>query len=238
MAASCEWVDIGDGLRGYYGKPEGAGPHPCIVVYIEAFGVNTHFKKLTQRLAEEGFAAITPDIYDGEIYAYDNLDGAIGKLKSLDDDTVMNQTEQCLDWLAGRTEADSGSAGVMGFCMGGRYTFLANAQLASRFKGASSFYGGGIGPEEDFVGRKVLLDRIGEMQSPILFWYGSEDQSIQPDELGRIAKAMAEGKKQFTMTCFPNVGHGFFCEDRGSYDQASAEASFKHTVDFFRTQLA
>ena len=100
MAGICEWVDVGGGLRGYYGEPEGPGPHPCVVVYIEAFGVNDHFQKLTQRLADDGFATITPDIYDGEIYAYDDLDGAIGKLKALDDDTVMNQTEQCLDWLS------------------------------------------------------------------------------------------------------------------------------------------
>ena len=50
MVASCDWVDVGNGLRAYYGAPEGAGPHPCIVVYIEAFGVNEHFKKLTKRL--------------------------------------------------------------------------------------------------------------------------------------------------------------------------------------------
>ena len=118
MAATCEWVDVGDGLRAYYGTPEGSGPHPCIVVYIEAFGVNDHFQKLTQRLADEGFATITPDIYDGEIYAYDNLDGAIGKLKAMDDETVMAQTEQCLDWLAGRIEADTSRAAVTGFCMG------------------------------------------------------------------------------------------------------------------------
>ena len=101
MAGICEWVDVGGGLRGYYGEPEGPGPHPCVMVYIEAFGANDHFQKLTQRLADDGFATITPDIYDGEIYAYDDLDGAIGKLKALDDDTVMNQTEQCLDWLSG-----------------------------------------------------------------------------------------------------------------------------------------
>ena len=53
MTASCEWVDVGSGLKAYYGKPAGAGPHPCLVVYIEAFGVNEHFKKLTQRLADQ-----------------------------------------------------------------------------------------------------------------------------------------------------------------------------------------
>ena len=228
---------MGDGLKAYYGAPEGAGPHPCLVVYIEAFGVNEHFKKLTQRLADEGFSTITPDIYGGETYAYDDLDGAIGKLKTMDDDHVMGQTEVCLKWLDGRAEADATRAGVTGFCMGGRFTFLANAQLANRFKGAAAFYGGGIGPIKDGAGRKTLLDRVEEIGAPILLWYGSEDQSILPDELGRIAQKMAESKKHYSLTCFPNVGHGFFCEDRESYDRYAAETSFKATVDFFRTQL-
>ena len=46
MVATCDWVDVGNGLKAYYGAPEGAGPHPCILVYIEAFGVNEHFKNL------------------------------------------------------------------------------------------------------------------------------------------------------------------------------------------------
>ena len=238
MTASCEWVDVGSGLKAYYGKPAGAGPHPCLVVYIEAFGVNEHFKKLTQRLADEGFATITPDIYGGDTYSYEDLANAIGKLKTMNDDVVMKQTEQCLDWLSHQSEADEQRSGVTGFCMGGRFTFLANAQLAGKFKGASSFYGGGIGPIEDGAGRKVLLDRVAEMGAPILFWYGSDDESIQPDELGRIAQTMAEHKKQYTMTCFPNVGHGFFCEDRGSYDENAAEEAFEKTVAFFRKQLA
>jgi carboxymethylenebutenolidase len=96
----------------------------------------------------------------------------------------------------------------------------------------------GLVPIEDGAGRKVLLDRVAEMGAPILFWYGSDDESIQPDELGRIAQAMAEHKKQYTMTCFPNVGHGFFCEDRGSYDENAAEEAFEKTVAFFRKQLA
>ena len=237
MVATCDWVDVGNGLKAYYGAPEGAGPHPCILVYIEAFGVNEHFKKLTKRLANEGFATITPDIYGGDTYSYDDMDGAIGKLKTMDDDTVISQTEACLKWLGGRAEADSNRVGVTGFCMGGRFTFLANAELANHFKGAAAFYGGGIGPIEDGLGRKTLLERVPEFVSPILLWYGSEDQSILPDELGRIAQTMAQEKKQYTLTCFPNVGHGFFCEDRGSYDRHAAESSFKATVDFFRSRL-
>ncbi|MEC7303939.1 MAG: protein kinase, partial [Pseudomonadota bacterium] len=63
MAGICEWVDVGGGLRGYYGKPEGPGPHPCVVVYIEAFGVNDHFQKL-----EHGYRLPRPSSMPVEIY--------------------------------------------------------------------------------------------------------------------------------------------------------------------------
>ena len=125
---------------------------------------------MTKRLAEEGFAAITPDIYGGDTYSYDDMDGAIGKLKTMDDDTVMSQTEACLTWLDGRAEADSNRAGVTGFCMGGRFTFLANAQLAKHFKGAAAFYGGGIGPIEDGLG--VRLFWKGFLNLSLLYYFG------------------------------------------------------------------
>jgi carboxymethylenebutenolidase len=241
MAASdnviCEWVDIGGGLRGYYGRPAGDGPFPAVVIYIEAFGVNGHFERLTARFAEAGYAAITPDIFDGEIYEYTDLDNAIGHLKRLDDDTVMAQTEATLDFLAGRPEANGDAVAVTGFCMGGRFAFLANAAHASRFKAAAGFYGGGIGPVEDFAGRKTLLDRVGEMQAPIMLWYGSDDQSIAAVEHGRIAEAMTAAHKQYTMTVFPNVGHGFFCEDRESYDAAATQSSWDKTLAFFAENL-
>jgi carboxymethylenebutenolidase len=238
MATTCEWVDIGDGLRGYYGRPDGDGPFPAVVIYIEAFGVNGHFERLTQRFAEAGFAALTPDIFDGEIYDYSDLDNAIGHLKALDDDTVMAQTETALDFLEGRGEVKPDANCVTGFCMGGRFAFMANAALASRFKAAAGFYGGGIGPVEDFAGRKILLDRVGEMQAPLMLWYGSQDQSIPAEEHGRIAEALTAANKRYTMNVFPNVGHGFFCEDRESYDAAATEASWNATLAFFAEALS
>jgi carboxymethylenebutenolidase len=224
-------------LRGYYAAPDGAGPFPSVVIYIEAFGVNGHFQKLTERFADAGFAAITPDIYDSAIYEYTDLDNAIGHLKRMDDNVVMAQTGQALDFLDARSEADGDKVAVTGFCMGGRYAFLANAALASRFKAAAGFYGGGIGPVEDFAGRKILLDRVGDMQAPIQLWYGSEDGSIPAEEHGRIAEAMSSAGKHFMMTVFPGVGHGFFCEERESYDKDAAERSWRDTIAFFKEYL-
>ena len=131
MAGNCEWIELSDGTRAYYGSPEGDGPYPTVLIYIEAFGVNSHFENLTQRFADAGFAAITPDIYDSKIYEYSDLDGAIGHLKAMDDDKVMAQSAEALDFMEARSEVKSGANCVTGFCMGGRYTFLANQKTPS-----------------------------------------------------------------------------------------------------------
>lgn len=232
-----EWLDLGDGLKAYYATPAGRGPFPAVLVYIEAFGVNAHFKKMAARFAREGFCAIVPDLYDGLIVDYSNIDAAIAKLRSLNDDQVMARSLRCIETLMARREVRKGKVGVTGFCMGGRYTVLANAVLADRIGAAVSFYGGGIAPIQDRAGRKPLLDLIPSMKTPVHFYYGTRDTSILPDEIGRIAEAMARANKRFTMTVFDDVGHGFFCEDRPSYVKAAAQQSWKEMIALFRNAL-
>ena len=86
--------------------------------------------------------------------------------------------------------------------------------------------------------RKILLDRVGEMQAPMQLWYGAEDQSIPPEEHGRIAEAMTAANKRYTMNVIPNVGHGYFCEDRESYNEAATKESWDAMLALFRACTA
>ena len=230
------WVDVAPDLRGYLTYPDDGRPHPAVLVFIEAFGVNAHFQKLAAGLAEAGFAALVPDVYHGHVFEYADSANAIAHLRSLNDEQVMRETAASLDFLA--TDAHAGKAiGVLGFCMGGRYAFLANAELASRIRAAVSFYGGGIAPEQDAVGRKPLLDRVPEMQNPLLLQYGSADKSIQPAEHARIIEALSAAGKRYSLEVYPGAGHGFFCDDRPSYDAGAAEQSWQRTLGFLQQHL-
>ena len=117
MAVSCDWVDVGGGLKAYYGQPDGDGPHPCVLVYIEAFGVNDH-EKLTAESWQTMVLRPSHRISMTARFTPTTTSMAPStSWKTMDDGTVMHQTEQCLDWLAGRTEADTSRAGVTGFCI-------------------------------------------------------------------------------------------------------------------------
>ena len=231
-------IQIAKGLPGYYVTPTGTGKFPAVIVLMEAFGLNNWCKSICNRLAQSGFAAIAPDFYRGTTYEYTDVAGAIGKLKSLNDDAIMSDVGKSLDFLAGKSEINANGIGVIGFCMGGRYAFLTNAVYPSKIKAAVSFYGGGIDATAgNPLGQKSILDRTPTMQSPIMLVYGSEDQLIAADEHGRVAAALSKAKKRYILNLFPKAGHGFMSDRRENYDPEAAAEAWMMTTGFFSQNL-
>ena len=231
-------IQIAKGLPGYYVTPTGTGKFPAVIVLMEAFGLNNWCKSICNRLAQSGFAAIAPDFYRGTTYEYTDVAGAIGKLKSLNDDAIMSDVGKSLDFLAGKSEINANGIGVIGFCMGGRYAFLTNAVYPSKIKAAVSFYGGGIDATAgNPLGQKSILDRTPTMQSPIMLVYGSEDQLIAAEEHGRVAAALSKAKKRYILNLFPKAGHGFMSDRRENYAPEAAAEAWMMTTGFFSQNL-
>jgi carboxymethylenebutenolidase len=231
-------IQITTGLPGYYVTPTGTGKFPAVIVLMEAFGLNQWCRSICDRLAQSGFAAIAPDFYRGTSYQYTDMAGAIGKLKSLNDDAIMSDVGKSIDFLAARTEIIADAIGVIGFCMGGRYAFLANAVYGSKIKAAVSFYGGGIDAlPGNQLGQKSLLNRVTAMQAPIMLMYGAEDQLIAADEHGKVSAALSKAKKRYILNLFPNAGHGFLCNERDSYAPIAAAEAWMMTTGFLSQNL-
>jgi carboxymethylenebutenolidase len=231
-------VQITKDLPGYYVTPTGTGKFPAVIVLMEAFGLNPWCKSICDRLAQAGFAAIAPDFYRGVTYAYSDTPGAIAKLKSLNDDAVMGDVGKSIDFLTTKPEINANGIGVIGFCMGGRYTFLSSSVHANKIKAAIAFYGGGIDPiVGNPMGQKSLLDRVANIQSPIMLMYGSEDQLIAAEEHGRIAAALSKAKKRYILNLFPNAGHGFMSDRRESFAAEAAAEAWMMTTGFLSINL-
>ena len=204
---------------------------------MEAFGLNDYIKSVCDRLAQAGYAALAPDFYHNAVYSYTDMNGAIAKLKTLKDDVVMAELGKSIEFLGKRLEVQTGGVGVMGFCMGGRYTFLANAVQAVQVKAAVSFYGGGIAANPDPLGRANLLSQVDKMSAPIMLMYGADDKSISPEEHQQIAAALSKAKKRYTLNVFPKAGHGFFSDRRDSYNPDASAEAWAMTLSFFNTHL-
>jgi carboxymethylenebutenolidase len=230
-------IQITKDLPGYYVAPTGTSKYPAVIVIMEAFGLNKWCKSICDRLAQSGFVAIAPDFYRGKVYEYTDMTGAIGRLKSLNDDAIMNDVGKSIEFLAGKSEVNASEIGVIGFCMGGRYAFLANSVHATKIKAAVSFYGGGIDPVTDAAGRKSIIDRVPAMQAPIMLMYGGDDQSIAADEHGRVAAALSKAKKRYILNLFPKAGHGFMSDRRDSYAPEAAAEAWMMTTGFLSQNL-
>jgi carboxymethylenebutenolidase len=225
-----EFLTLGEDLSGYLAKPHGV-PGIGVVVLMEAFGLNAFVKGVCERCARAGYMALPPDIYHGDRFEYADRERAIARANDVDDDVAMREVGAALDMLVAQGARD-GRLAVMGFCMGGRLAFLANAVHGARLAASVAFYGGGIAPAVPRGKRKPLIDRAGDLKSPQLLVYGGRDASIASDEHARIAKALSDANKRYTMAVLPDAPHAFATSDRESYHPAAADAAWRIAFAF------
>jgi len=222
-------------MDSYVAQPKDAGTYPGIVVIQEAFGVNSHIKKVTERIAAEGYVAIAPDIFHREserLIPYSDMAKAIATMQRVVDSKAMEDVAAAIAHLKSQSNVKASSIGVIGFCMGGRLTYLAAAHHANDIKAAVPYYPGGL-----TMGNPSPLSRTGEIKCPMYLFFGAKDQLIPMDQVGQINTELTSKKVAFQMKTYPEAGHGFICDERGSYHEASAKDAWEKTKSFFAQHL-
>ncbi len=232
---STSWHETAPGRRAFYARPTKSGKHPLIVVFFEVFGLNEHFQHVASQIAENGYCAVVPDLFDGKVFSYSDIQAAMNIAKDLKSDTIMEHITQSIDRLNDQPEVDTRRCGLIGFCMGGRISFMAACKLGSRIKAAVSFYGGSIAPTvPDRMGRTSLLteENLSNLSAPLFLAYGSQDTHIPPEEHARIVEALGRHKKRYTLALFDGP-HAFASDRRESYRPAAAAQAWKMAYEHF-----
>lgn len=236
ISSSTVQLNTSDGkMEAYVAQPKDGGSYPGIVVIQEAFGVNGHMKNVTDRIAAEGYVAIAPDIFHREaerIIPFSDMAKAIATMQRVQDPKAMEDVGAAIAHLKSQRNVKAGSLGVIGFCMGGRLTYLTAAHHAKDVKCAVPYYGGGI-----TMGNPSPLSRTGEIKCPMYLFFGAKDQLIPKDQVDQINTELTAKKVPFQMKTYPEAGHGFFCDERGGYHQESARDAWEKTKSFFAQYL-
>ena len=222
-------------MDSYVAQPKDGGTYSGIVVIQEAFGVNSHIKKVTERIAAEGYVAIAPDMFHREserLIPYSDMPKAIATMQRVVDSKAMDDVGAAMAHLKSQSNVKAGSIGVIGFCMGGRLTYLAAAHHANDIKAAVPYYPGGL-----TMGNPSPLSRTGEIKCPMYLFFGAKDQLIPLDQVNQIKTELTSKKVAFQMEIYPDPGHGFFCDERGSYHEKSAQDAWTKTKAFFAQHL-
>jgi len=218
-----ESLATADGLMpAYVCRPAGAGPHSAVIVVMEAFGLNAHIKDVAERIAREGFVTIAPDLFyrfGSPIVPYEDVPRAIGYIQKFDDAVLMAELGVVIQDLKGRPDVRGDRIGITGFCVGGRIAFLTACRHAAAIKVAVPFYGGGIAADTPTAPIN-LADRI---QCPVLCFFGETDKMIPMDQVRRVDETLKRLKKTAEVKVYKGAGHGFFCNDRASYDAVAAQ---------------
>ena len=208
-------------LGAYRADPKGT-PKGAIVVIQEIFGVNHHIRAVTDRVADEGYVAIAPAVFDRleknfqTGYSPEDMTKARAAVGKVDFGAMLRDTQAAIDAVKG-----AGKVGITGFCMGGTVTFLAAADLTG-LSAAVAYYGGQIAKNVD---KKTKV--------PTMMHFGEKDAGIPlPD-----VEAIKSKHPNAEIFVYDNAQHGFHCDERASYDKKSADTAWKRTMDFFGKHL-
>jgi carboxymethylenebutenolidase len=210
----------GHKLDAYVAEPPGT-PRGLVVVVQEIFGVNNHIRAVADGYASDGYLAVAPALFDRVTRAYEagytQLDIGTGVeiMKKIDWDMALKDVAASLAF-----GASAGKAGIVGYCWGGAVAWMAAARLPS-VTCVVSYYGGAI--------PSLLTEKL---QCPVMLHFGETDQSIPLEKATEVVAAHPEAESYFY-----TAGHGFNCDQRASYDEASAKLARARTLEFFGKHL-
>ena len=215
-------------------EPEGE-TRGGIVVIQEAFGVNGHIEDVTRRFAAEGYRAVAPHVFHrtgDPVIEYGDYEKIMPNFAALSEAGVLNDVDAALGYLAEAGLAAS-RVGIVGFCMGGTVAFLVSVR---RPIGAGvTFYGGGIA--EGRFGMASQLELASSLQAPWLGLYGDEDQGIPVEDVEKLRVATRGAKVDAEIVRYPEADHGFHCDARSSYHEASAKDAWSRALAWFGKYL-
>jgi carboxymethylenebutenolidase len=223
---------VSDGTRmaAYAAGPEPGGPHPGLLLFQEAFGVNHHIRSVSDRFAAEGYVVIAPELFHrtappGFEGSYTDFPSVMQHYQAVTSETAELDLRSAYEWLNSNRQVRADEISSVGFCMGGRVSFLANSVVP--LHAAVSFYGGGIAPG--------LLDRAARLQAPSLLIWGGLDKHITPEHRKAVTDALSAAQKVYVNAEFSRADHGFFCDERAAYEPHSARQAWALTLEFLRS---
>jgi len=199
-----------------------ADAHAGIVVIQEIFGVNHHIRDMADRYAAAGYSVIAPALFDRvergvELgYAQADIDKGRDYRMKLDDKGVMTDVEAAAKHLGAK------KLGIVGYCFGGTVAFW-GATRSRSFSAASGWYGGGIAGTRD-----------EKPNCPLQLHFGEKDASIPMSDVDAIRAAQPKAE----IYVYMGAGHGFGCDERGSFSKPDYGLAQERTLAFFARHLA
>jgi carboxymethylenebutenolidase len=204
----------------YRADPSGT-PRGALVVIQEIFGVNGHIRRVTDGFAQQGYVAVSPALFDrveqGIELGYDpkSIESGRDIRTKVPLDGTLADLQATIDYAK-----PFGKVGVVGYCWGGSLAFLAATRLDS-VAAAVGYYGG-----------MIAAHAQEKPRVPVILHFGDQDQSIPMSDVEKVKQARPD-----VPIYVYNAGHGFNCDERGSYNAEATKVALERTLKFFAEKI-
>lgn len=226
-------VDDGTDMSAYIAIPAGilGRTAPGLLMLQEAYGVNHHIRDVADRFAAKGFVVVVPELFHRTAPPYfegnySDFAGVMPHLQALTVETLTADLKAAHYWLRHFELVNPANLFSIGYCMGGRASFLANATL--RLNAGVSYYGGGTAS---------LADMAPQMSGSHLFFWGGQDQHIGQDQVDTVTRALDAAGKDYINVKFSYAGHAFANDERPSYSANATKEAWAMTLCFFENHM-
>ena len=230
----------GAAVEAYLAQPLDGGPFGAIVVIHHMPGYDEATKEITRRFAHHGYLALCPNLYSREGIGRDPVEAAaVAREKGgVPDDQLVGDVAGAVDHLRSLA-ASNGKVATVGYCSGGRQSFLAACRL--QLDAAIDCYGAFVvNPVPEGFPLKVgpIVHLAKDLSCPLLGLFGAEDQNPSPEETAILATALTDAGKEFEFHTFDDAGHAFFATDRPMYRPEAAVKGWQRVWKFLGRTIA
>ena len=230
----------GDPVEAYLAQPLDSSPTGGVVVIHHLPGYDAGTKEITRKFAANGYLAICPNLYFREAPGASPDDAAASARAQggVPDERLVGDVGGAAAYLRA-LESSNGKVATIGYCSGGRQSFLAACSLD--LDAAVDCYGAFVvAPPPEAFPLKIgpIVDLADQLSCPLLGLFGADDQYPGPDEVAQLEEALSKAGKQFDFHSFEGAGHAFFSTDRPSYRPEAANEGWRLIWEFFGQNLA
>ena len=243
-ALSAETISIaghnGDEIEAYLARPTGSEQFGSVVVIHHMPGYDSETKEIARKFAAYGYAALMPNLYhrDAPGASPDDAAAVARANGGVPDDRLVGDVAGAVAHLKSLPGAN-GKAAVIGYCSGGRQSFLAACSLD--LDAAVDCYGACVvNPPPEGMPLKLtpVVGKAGDLSCPLLGLFGAEDKFPAPAETAELSRVLDDLGKPHEFHTYDNAGHSFFSVDRPAYRVEAANDGWEKIWDFFGRYLA
>ncbi|MGK5679702.1 dienelactone hydrolase family protein [Actinoplanes sp. URMC 104] len=224
----------------YLVKPDGDGPFPGVLLFMDAFGLRPRLAEMAERIAERGYAVLVPNLFyrdarpplvtPEELSDAEKRGAAFGRLmpmiRGLTAERVAADSGAYLDFLAAQDGVAAGPVAVVGYCMGGTNALRAIEAHPDRIAALGSFHAGRVVSDQPDSPHLA----VGSVTGELYFAHADNDQSMTPEQIRTLEAALDEAGVKYTSEVYAGAPHGFTMSDTSMYDP---EAEQRHWTNLF-----